>query len=204
MTTSGSSASSSARSCHWELSVFWALRQCSCDGDDARRLIDRPLRRRPGVVWGVEEGVPEGAHRADVGLGLEDQPAVRPARGSGTSWCAGTWRSSAGHRAGAGLPCPFQISGLDGSGGGDQLGDLVLGTAGGAPVADVAFGRRLDAVLDPDDTGDVRSTRLWASAGTRIAAVRRCVQVARMAPLLLLDNPTEPGRQESSWTPSLA
>ena len=38
---------------------------------------------------------------------------------------------------GAGLPGPFQVGGLDGLGGGEQVGDLVTGAADRAPVADL-------------------------------------------------------------------
>ena len=54
---------------------------------------------------------------------------------------------------GAGLPLEFEIGGLDGAGGGDQVGDLRLRRAGPAPDADVLIGGVLDAVLDLADTG---------------------------------------------------
>src|SRR5262249_28299637 len=111
-----------------------------------------------GVVRGVEERVPEGEHPPDVCFGLEDaghDDWFVDAEGCGLPVGGDGVEVPESPHAGARLSGPFQVGGLDRLGGGDQVGDLVFGAAGGAPVADVLLGGLLDAVFDAADTGDV-------------------------------------------------
>ena len=65
----------------------------------------------------------------------------------------------------AGLPPELKVGGLHGAGGGDQIGDLVLGRAGTAPVTDVVVGWGLDAVLDLANPGEVLAGRCCQRPG---------------------------------------
>ena len=60
---------------------------------------------------------------------------------------------------GACLPLEFQVGGLHGPGGGDQVGDLLLDAAGTAPVPDVLIRRCLDTMLDLADPGEMLTRR---------------------------------------------
>src|SRR5208337_3479372 len=104
-----------------------------------------------------------GEHSPDVGLGLEDprqHDRLVNAEGGGAAVRGDGMQGAEMFQAGPGLPGPVQVSGLGHPGGGDQIGDLILGAAGGAPVLDVAVGGRLGSILDPADPGEVLTSRV--------------------------------------------
>ena len=133
------------------------------DGLSGGRPLGLHRERRVGIGRGVEVGVPEVEHLPDVGLGLEDarqhDRLVDPER-SGAPVGRDRVQVAEVLHPGPGLPRPLQVGGFDGLGGGEQVGNLVRAAADRAPVADVAFGWRLDAVLDAADPGEVLAGRV--------------------------------------------
>jgi len=115
-----------------------------------------------GVIRGVEEIVPVGEHSPDIGLSLENSrqhDRLVNAKAGGAAVCGDGMQGAEVFQAGPGLPGPVQIGGLDHLGGRDQVGDLIFGATGGAPVLDVALGGRLEPVLDTADPGEVLTGR---------------------------------------------
>src|SRR6266851_236455 len=138
------------------------------DGEPPAALVDDALTFHAGrdcglkIIWSVEELDPEREHGGGI-FGCLEQAGYDVVLVNAEQFGPLVQRNGMGSQdpfhASPGLPPEFKVSGLNGPGGRDQIGDLVVRAAGPAPATDILVAGGLHPVLDLAHPGEMLASR---------------------------------------------